>query len=345
MSYAGAQYIYGLNGDLQTKISGTDTTKYTYDALGNLTQVVMPNGDVIQYVIDGQNRRLAKRLNGKIVDRWIYSGQLSPVAELDSSGNVISQFVGGYMIKGGNTYRLITDHLGSVRLVVDVNSGSIAERIDYDEFGNVTYDSNPGFQPFGFAGGLYDTDTKLVRFGARDYDAATGRWTSKDPLGFGGGVTNLFEYVVGDPINSIDPSGLQHWEFSQSTGRYYYVSPNGDRTYAGGGYSGAGQGINNPAMQGQENVGPTPVGTYIIGPMQDITTLAGHVLPDAMRLTPDSATQELIDSLGRTGGYIIHGSNDYENRTGSEGCPVTRPGLRHLIGENLDYTDTLRVVP
>ncbi len=208
-SSAGAQYVYGLNGDLQAKISGSDTTEYTYDALGNLTQVVMPNGDVIQYVIDGQNRRIAKKVNGKIVDRWIYSGQLSPVAELDSAGNVVAQFVGSYMIQGGTTYQLVTDHLGSVRLVVNISTGAIAERIDYDEFGNVAYDSNPGFQPYGFAGGLYDTETKLVRFGARDYDASTGRWTSKDPILFKGGVSNLYEYVVNDPVNRFDLSGLQ----------------------------------------------------------------------------------------------------------------------------------------
>jgi RHS repeat-associated protein len=64
--------------------------------------------------------------------------------------------------------------------------------MDYDEFGNVINDTNPGFQPFGFAGGLYDQDTKLVRFGARDYDASVGRWTAKDPISFNGGDTNLY---------------------------------------------------------------------------------------------------------------------------------------------------------
>lgn len=68
-------------------------------------------------------------------------------------------------------------------------------------------DSNPGFQPFGFAGGLYDRDTKLVRFGARDYDPEVGRWTAKDPIGFGGGHANVYGYVRNDPVNDIDPSG------------------------------------------------------------------------------------------------------------------------------------------
>jgi len=66
---------------------------------------------------------------------------------------------------------------------------------------------NPGFQPFGFAGGLYDPDTGLVHFGAREYDASTGRWLTKDPILFNGGDTNLYSYVSNDPINFIDPSG------------------------------------------------------------------------------------------------------------------------------------------
>jgi RHS repeat-associated protein len=71
----------------------------------------------------------------------------------------------------------------------------------------VTFDDNPGFQPFGFAGGLYDPDTRLTRFGARDYDAETGRWTAKDPIRFLGGEANLYGYAFNDPVNFIDPNG------------------------------------------------------------------------------------------------------------------------------------------
>ena len=63
-------------------------------------------------------------------------------------------------------------------------------------------------QPFGFAGGIYDQHTRLTRFGARDYDAETGRWTAKDPILFDGGYAGLYTYTGSDPVNSIDPSGL-----------------------------------------------------------------------------------------------------------------------------------------
>ena len=139
------------------------------------------------------------------------------MAELDGSGNLVSQFVycgcgagniPQYMIKGGVTYRIISDHLGSPRLVIDTSTNTIVQRMDYDEFGNVLLDTNPGFQPFGFAGGIYDRNTGLVRHGARDYDPETGRWTAKDPIGFGGGDTNLFGYVFNDPVNGFDLDGF-----------------------------------------------------------------------------------------------------------------------------------------
>ncbi len=111
------------------------------------------------------------------------------------------------MVQSGTTYRLVSDQLGSVRLVVDAATGVVAQRLDYDEWGGVLTDTNPGFQPFAFAGGHYDPDTGLLRFGARDYDPTVGRWTAKDPILFNGGGENLYQYADSDPVNLVDPTG------------------------------------------------------------------------------------------------------------------------------------------
>jgi RHS repeat-associated protein len=215
MQYGSTTYTYTGNGELATRTAGAQTTTYQYDELGNLVAVTLPAASTIDYVLDGRNRRIGKKVNNVLTQGLLYKDSLNPVAELDGSGNVVSRFVYGtkrnvpdYMVKGGSTYRIISDHLGSVRLVVDTATGAIAQRIDYDAFGNVTLEINPGFQPFGFAGGVYDSDTKLTRFGARDYDAETGRWTAKDPIGFLGRDVYLYGYVGNNPINWIDPYGL-----------------------------------------------------------------------------------------------------------------------------------------
>jgi hypothetical protein len=68
------------------------------------------------------------------------------------------------MILNGITYYLSYDQIGSLKTVTDV-SGNIVKVIDYDSFGNIITDNNPSFTiPFGFAGGLHDRDTGLVRF-------------------------------------------------------------------------------------------------------------------------------------------------------------------------------------
>jgi uncharacterized protein RhaS with RHS repeats len=109
-------------------------------------------------------------------------------AWLDATGAVKATFVYGlhvnvpeYMTTSSGTYRFIHDHLGSPRLVVDSTSGAVVQRMDYDSFGQVLADSSPGFQPFGFAGGLWDRDTGLVRFGARDYDPSVGEVDEQGP--------------------------------------------------------------------------------------------------------------------------------------------------------------------
>jgi hypothetical protein len=91
----------------------------------------------------------------------------------------------------------------------------------------------------------------LVHFGAREYDPSIGRWITKDPIGFGGGDSNVYVYVGGDPANLTDPLGLWGihfgggWSFifggglTQTKGGMRDMSNKGDNKYssvgAGGG--------------------------------------------------------------------------------------------------------------
>jgi RHS repeat-associated protein len=110
--------------------------------------------------------------------------------------------------RGGARYYVGSDHLGTPKVVTD-NTGTIVRQVEYDSWGVKISDTNPGFDiPVGFAGGIPDDATGLVRFGFRDYEPATGRWTAKDPIFFRGGQFNLFGYAGNDPVNLKDPSGL-----------------------------------------------------------------------------------------------------------------------------------------
>lgn len=219
LTHGTKSYDYTANGELASKHDSatSTTTTYQYDALGNLLQVNLPDTRVIQYVIDAAGRRVGKKIDGVLEQQLMYRGGLRPVAEIDGAGTLVGRFVYGtrinvpdYVVRSGVVYRIITDHLGSVRLVVRIDTGEVVQRMDYDEWGAVTNDYVAGgFQrvPFGFAGGICDPDTKLVRFGTRDYDPEAGRWTAKDWIGFAGGDPNLFGYVLGDPVNGVDPEG------------------------------------------------------------------------------------------------------------------------------------------
>jgi RHS repeat-associated protein len=246
LEYGGITYTYTVNGELTGRTNSLGNTAYNYDPLGNLLSVTPPNGRTISYVIDGENRRVGKKVGGALTQGFLYKDALNVVVQLDSGGNVVSRFVFGskpnvpdYFTSSADTFRILSDHLGSPRLVVNTASGSVVEEIDYDEFGNVTNDTSPGLTPFGFAGGLYDADTRLVRFGARDYDASVGRWTSKDRIRFGGGM-NLYGYVVNDPVNRLDWFGLDGTDCSyydmrcaQNGGSYYCDQASGAPYWCG----------------------------------------------------------------------------------------------------------------
>ncbi len=219
-SYGECTFDYTPNGELQAKHCADGTTRYTYNLFGDLTAVAMPDGTQIEYIVDGSGRRLGKRVDGEVVQSFLYRDQINPVVELDSDGNVTATFVyrqGSHiptMIqKGSSTYRVLTDQVGSVRQLIDVNTGQVVQEKKYDAWGRVVYDTNPGFQPFAFAGGIHDQDAGLIRFGARDYDPNAGRWMTKDPIKFVGGDSNLYGYVISDPVNYQDERGLVRWTF------------------------------------------------------------------------------------------------------------------------------------
>ncbi|KDA54299.1 hypothetical protein EG19_11300 [Thermoanaerobaculum aquaticum] len=214
LQYGDLSFTHTANRELISKCQGSVSQYFDYDVFANLRHVILDNGMEIEYVIDGRNRRIGKKINGTLVQGFIYDDQLRILAELDGQNQVVAKFtyadqinVPEVMEKGGRTYRVLHDHLGSPRFVIDTQTGQIVQELHYDAWGNVVFDSNPGFQPFGFVGGLYDNHTKLVRFGARDYDPQVGRWTSKDPLGIEWNRTNLFDYAAGQPLNVADPAG------------------------------------------------------------------------------------------------------------------------------------------
>jgi RHS repeat-associated protein len=100
------------------------------------------------------------------------------------------------------------DQVGSLRVVAD-HSGNVIKEVLYDLFGGIIEDTNPDLRiPIGFAGGLHDHDLGFVRFGWRDYDTFTSRWTTSDPIGDAGGDPDWYGYCLDDPVNGIDPLGL-----------------------------------------------------------------------------------------------------------------------------------------
>jgi RHS repeat-associated protein len=218
------------------------------------------------------------------------------------------------LVKGGTTYRILSDQVGSVRLVVNATTGAVAQRIDYDAFGVVTQDTSPGFQPFGFAGGLADLDTGLVRFGARDYDPRAGRWTSKDPIRFRGRDTNLYGYVVADPVNRIDPAGLASLVVNL-TGKPLRSSSN------------------SPDGVGQQCFEIPPWSTSLSGSTDPDTLLFddGTIvkLPDfSIVVVTDSGATDTFDSSDLSGLSPIGQALDRSGFSGALGGLMGRPGLQ-----------------
>jgi len=214
VTWGTSSYSWAPDGNLTETTGATGSTSYTFDDFGRLRGVTLANGESVTYLVDADGERVGREVDGRLVAGYLYDAAGNVIAETDGGGAVVARF--GYdelghlalVQRGGTTYRVLTDPVGSPLLVIDSQTGAVADAITYDAWGRIVTETAPGTIPFGFGGGLVDPDTGLVHIGARDYDPATGRWTSADPIGFSGGDPDLYRYADGDPVDNSDPTGL-----------------------------------------------------------------------------------------------------------------------------------------
>ena len=186
-------FAYSRGGDLLSATVDGKTVTYDYDALGRRT--ARHEGGATERYLHGDPT------NPLRITSWIDAGGTLNVPRYDGDGTLFA------IDRGGSRLYVATDHLGSPRLITDA-AGTTVRTIEYDAFGRVTGGTGSFDLPIGYAGGLSDPVTGLVRFGKRDYEPASGRWTAEDPTFFEGSPGNLYAYVGSDPTTLTDPTGL-----------------------------------------------------------------------------------------------------------------------------------------
>jgi RHS repeat-associated protein len=268
VAWGPARYAYRPDGQLASVTTAGAGSIYAFDDFGSLRSVTLPDGRQVSYLVDASGNRVGRKVGGTVVAGYLYGPDGRLVAQTDAAGTVVARF--GYddagrltLVERGTTaYEVVTDHLGSPLLVIDAASGKVADAVTYDAWGNVTSNTAPGFIPIGFAGGLQDPDTGLVKFGAREYDPRTGRWTGPDPIRYDGGDANLYRYVAGDPVNGTDPSGLAGPMTGHDRGHIH--PPKG----GGGGGGGGGSPTPFPPFNDPNDIPPSgpPIETLPPGP-------------------------------------------------------------------------------
>jgi RHS repeat-associated protein len=208
------QLSYNGAGQLSGRKDQEGVTSYRYDLGNALISVTRPDMTRTDYVVDADGRRLASLRDGKLQYGIVYGDAWRPSAELGADGSVTTRYVyaGGtspaYVTRNQADFLEVLDNTSSPRVIINAATGTVVDAIARAPYGQVLSETAPGFQLVGFAGGIVDTETGFVRFGARDYDPRTARWTSPDPLGIRGGSPNLYTYANSDPVNLADPSGL-----------------------------------------------------------------------------------------------------------------------------------------
>jgi len=254
----------------------------SWDTQGRLVSVSANGVFAESYQYDALGRRVSTT-DGAGTVFHVYEGDQC-AADTDASGNLLRSYTWGpgiddllavtvYSQDATNSYYAVKDRLGSVQALVDA-SGAVVESYTYDAWGNasiLTSDLRPlTSSAYGnrylWQGREYSAATGLYNFRARWYEPQSGRWLSKDPIGLEGGL-NLYAFCENNPVNFIDPNGLDvNAVFYRSSGILTVTDNQIPRsTIANNVFSGNGANANNPAAQGIADSGPLPAGQYLIG--------------------------------------------------------------------------------
>jgi RHS repeat-associated protein len=258
--------------------------------------------------------------------RCIYDGE-DILLEYDGANVLQSRYTHGPGIdepiavtKAGSTFFYHQDGLGTVTDLTD-SAGGTAKSYSYDAYGNLVDQTGTVEQPYTYTGRELDAETGLYYYRKRYYDATTGRFLQKDPIGFTSGDVNLYKYTKGNPANGTDPFGLTTLIFNIKD-KTLSVDPerDGQAPYQLPATSGIGDCLNKPDCARQRDSGPIPPGEYSIG-TDEITNpgflgdLRRNFLGDWGDWRAPIHANPGTQTFGR-GGFLLHGGR----KAGSKGC-------------------------
>jgi RHS repeat-associated protein len=135
------------------------------------------------------------------------------IEETNTSGTVVARYTQDgdideplAMLRGTSSDYYEQDGLGSVTSLGNT-SGSLAPIYTYNSFGNTTNSSGSLTNFFRYTAREFDSETNLYNYRARYYDPGTGRFIKEDPIQFGSGDPNFYDYVSNNPVVYTDPTG------------------------------------------------------------------------------------------------------------------------------------------
>jgi len=299
-SRPGVSYTFDANGNTLTKTDSTGTTTYSWDFENRLSSVTLPgSGGTVAFQCDPWGRRIEK-ISPSATSIFAYD--LNSLTEtVNATGGVVARYSQGTDIdeslaelQSGTTSYYHADGLGSITSLSNA-AGALAQTYTYDSFGNQTASSGSLTNPFRFTGREFDAETSLYFYRSRYYDATLGRFISEDVERFNAGP-NFYNYVLGSPLNWVDPLGLDI-----TVKLYPATNP----------YGHIGIGVNTLQTEG-------------FYPDVDLPAYPGHILPDnkypaikcmIIHTTPqqDQKIQDFINSRKKTPGWWRFPGNDCSN--------------------------------